>query len=67
MNAIKIPIFKQNDVLCICYGVISYHTSKMDSFNLNIFAELSSLGEGNFSFVSTHTAPDPLFFFTPVD
>ena len=28
-----------------CYGDISYHTPKMDSSNLNIFSELSSLGE----------------------
>ena len=37
-----------------CYGYISYHTPKMDSSNLNIFAELSSLGEDNFSFLTRH-------------
>ena len=33
-----------------CYGDISYHTPMMDSSNLNIFAELSSFREDNFSF-----------------
>ena len=33
----------------MCYGDISYHTPKIDSSNLNIFAELSSLGEINSS------------------
>ena len=37
-----------------CYGDISYHTPKMDTSNLNIFAELSSLGEENFSFRTRH-------------
>ena len=38
----------------ICYGDISYHTPKMDSSNLNIFAEISSLGKDNFSFLTRH-------------
>ena len=38
----------------ICYGDISYHTPKMDSSNLNIFSELSSLGGDNFSFLTGH-------------
>ena len=46
--------FEMNCFVCICYGDISYHTPKMDSSNLNIFAELSSLGEGNFSFLTRH-------------
>ena len=37
-----------------CYGDISYHTPKMDWSNLNIFAELSSLGQDNFSFLMRH-------------
>ena len=37
-----------------CYGDISYHTPNMDSSNLNIFSELSSLGEVNFSFLTRH-------------
>ena len=36
------------------YGDISYHTQKMDSSNLNIYAELSMLGENNFSFLPRH-------------
>ena len=35
-------------------GDISDHTLKMDSSNLNIFTELSLLGEDNFSFLSRH-------------
>ena len=31
-------------------GTYNYHTRKMDSSNLNIFAELISLEEDNFSF-----------------
>ena len=37
-----------------CYGDISYHTPKMDSSNLNIFAELSPLGGDHFSFLTKH-------------
>ena len=37
-----------------CYGDIFYHTPKMDSSNLNIFSELSLLGENNFSFLTRH-------------
>ena len=40
-------------VAYVCYGDISYHTLKMDSSNLNIFSELSSLG-GNNSFLTRH-------------
>ena len=36
------------------YGDISYHTPNMDSFNLNIFSELSSLRGDNFSFLTKH-------------
>ena len=35
-----------------CYGDISYHTPKMDSSNLNTFAELRTLGEDNFTFLT---------------
>ena len=33
----------------VCYGDISYHTTKIDSSNLNIFSKLSSLGGDHFS------------------
>ena len=46
----KIDRYEQDN----CYGNISSHTPKMDSSNLNIFAELSSLGEDNFSFLTRH-------------
>ena len=36
----------------ICYADISYHTPNMDSSNLNIFSELSSLGGENLPFLT---------------
>ena len=44
----------QKSCRCICYGDISYYTPKMDSSNLNIFSELSSLGGDIFSFLTRH-------------
>ena len=38
----------------ICNGEISYNITKMDSSNLNIFSEFSSLGGDNFSFLMRH-------------
>ena len=37
-----------------CYGDISCHTPKMDSSNLNIFSEISSLGGDSFWFLTRH-------------
>ena len=37
--------FKSKINYTVCYGDIPYHTPKMDSSNLNIFSELSSLVE----------------------
>ena len=45
-----------------CYGDISYHTPKMDSSNLNIFSELSSLGVDNFSREGNQTGNFSLVF-----
>ena len=54
-SALELELHYWRQLLVIfCYGDISYHTPKMDSSNLNIFAELSLLGEDNFSFLTRH-------------
>ena len=44
-----------NDIsVHLCYEDISYHTPKMDSSNLNIFSEINSLWNDNFSYLKRH-------------
>ena len=51
-----------NFFFLICYEDISYYTPKMDLSNLNIFSELSSLEEDNFSIILTKSVDLRCYF-----
>ena len=55
-STLLIHIYIYIYIYIYCYGDISYHTPNMDSSNLNIFSELSSLGGDNFSDCKPSTA-----------
>ena len=52
----------QKNLFHSCYGDISYHNLKMDSSNLNVFSELSSLGGDHFSIILTKSVDLRCYF-----